>query len=119
MTQTHAPHGLLAALVPPEGHVTVEPDGISTATLGDDWLLAAWEDADGHVTVAAYTLPGGRCLHLWCGPAGPAGAHEASRTLRAEGLPVRPVPAPPTPRPPPSGVGLTGSVGDALDLFSA
>ncbi len=108
---------VLAELVPPEGTVTVEPDGIATATLGDDWLVAAWEDADGNVTVAAYTLPGGRCLHLWYGPAGPAGAHEASVTLRAEGLPVRPVP--PTPWPPPSGVELTGSGGDALDLFSA
>ena len=82
MTQTHTPHWLLAALVPPEGHVTVEPDGISTATLGDDWLLAAWGDADGNVTVAAYTLPGGRCLHLWCGPAGPAGAHPAGAGRR-------------------------------------
>jgi hypothetical protein len=108
---------VLAELVPPEGTVTVEPDGIATATLGVDWLVASWEDADGNVTVAAYTLPGGRCLHLWCGPAD--ATHEASATLRAEGLPVRPVPVPPTPWPPPSGVELTGSVGDALDLFSA
>lgn len=110
MTQPHAPHALLAELANP---VTLEPDGVATATLGS-WLLAAWDNIDGTVTVAAYTLPDGRCLHLWTGDAAhPQGASEA---LRAGGLPVRHCSAPAPRRPTPSGVELTG--GDALDLFA-
>lgn len=98
----------LAELATP---VTLEPDGVATATLGP-WLLAAWDNIDGTVTVAAYTLPDGRCLHLWSGP--PDAPHDASEALRAGGLPVRHCSAP-APRPP---AGLTCSAGDALDLFS-
>lgn len=108
---THAPHGLLAELA---AGVTVEPDGVATVVVGS-WLLAAWDNIDGTVTVAAYTLPDGRCLHLWTGPAD--APHEASDALRAGGLPVRHCSLQPAPRrPAPSGVELTG--GDALDLFA-
>lgn len=112
---THAVQRFLTELLPPGSNVTLESDGIATATLGPEWLIAAWDDARGDhtVTVAAYTLPGGRCLHLWTGPSD--APHKASESLRASGLPVLRVEAP---TPPTVAVELTESVGDTLDLFS-
>lgn len=112
------PVELITALAPAPATATASGDGIASALLGPECLLAAWEssphDGDSRLQVAAYNTATGRCLALWSGDADRRAAHLASIALRAEGMPVQIIAEPP-PAPIFSAEDWGGNI---LDLFA-
>jgi hypothetical protein len=109
------PVELITALAPPEKTSRSREaagDGIVSALIGPECLLAAWESS--RLRVAVYNTANGRCLALWSGDADHRAAHLASIALRAEGVPVQIIEEPP----PAPIFGAEDWGGNILDLFA-